>query len=123
MYVQQTMETYNRNPIADQVIINPETIHGNYLDESPELYNVRVTGTYIHGHLQQLLGFDIFAFASPVPVYTGIYPAKVLTLSDDATLFLWKDKNGTIHGLVVDNKDEEDVAYATKAYNERRTHL
>jgi hypothetical protein len=117
------METYNRHGIASQVVINPETMHGDYFDNNPALYNVRVTGTYLHGILQDKAQFDIFAFVNFVPNSTGIYPAKVLTLSENATLFLWVDKNDMVHGLVVDNDDKESVEYATKCYNERKSHL
>lgn len=115
------MEAYNRHPILSALTVNPQKLHGDHYDETVD--NVRISGTYLHGELQDKAGFDIFSFVGQLPTCTGIYPVKVLHFNLDATLYIWNDHNGVIHGLVVENDDAEGIDFAIKRYNARYSYL
>lgn len=111
---------YFKDTIQEKLFLNPQTYEGNYRDETVEADKVRrISGTYLHGELQDKNGYDIFGIVGEIPKCTGIYPCEVLSINEQCSFFLWIGKDGRAHGLVVADNNEKDMKYAIACYKER----
>ena len=78
-------------------------------------------GTYLHGIIQDVLGYDIFSFDRKIKLNEGVHH---FTLGGaDVTYFLWvnRDKK-SIHkyrGYLVFSKDLKAYDFALKQYTRR----
>ncbi len=76
---------------------------------------------YLHGKAEDRVGFDIpYLLADTATLAEGVYP---VVFNGDAgyTLYFWRRDRP--RGLVVQNTDQEAVAYATRAMHERKPWL
>lgn len=113
---------YYHKAIVSHIMINPQTIDGQYINEHSKTR--RIAGTYLHGLVESGNGFDIFGIIGTLPTSTGIYPAKILGRTEndnDCTFFLWLCNNNQPHGLVVLTREKRAMEYARALYEKRST--
>ena len=108
--------------------IVPETIDGKSVEDYTREELVRASFCYLHGDLQDRVGYDIFnmlrAELKPEQINEnwlsdefaeGIY--QCVCMGEPCTFFRWKRMH--YKGLVVLNADKESYEYASKCYEER----
>jgi hypothetical protein len=109
--------------------IVPETINGNYTGDYKYEDVVRASWCYLHGELENMVGYDIFSMLraelKPEQIderwlsdefVEGIY--QCVCMGKPCTFFRWKNYN--YHGLVVLNTDKDAYEYASKCYEEKK---
>ena len=97
----------------------------------PDLMRDYATWQYLHGMLQDRVGYDKFSYLlDNRPAEDGVYQAKVFvspTEVVDSVLYLWTitDYRGRQRerGLVVAWNDQEGNEYATECFLEKREEL
>ena len=109
----------------EKLIINPIDIDtGDYRFNEP---TIRLSGTYLHGQLQDDNGYDIFGIITEeknLQLEDGMYPCEVRGLHDDCTFFYWKRKSPDFHrGLVVRNDDVNRLQDARAKFDRREPTL
>lgn len=108
--------------------IVPDTIDGNYIGDYKHEDVVRASWCYLHGDLEDKVGYDIFSMLraelKPEQIDEkwlsdefpgGIY--QCVCMGEPCTFFRWKTDKW--RGLVVLNSDKESYEYASKCYEER----
>ena len=125
----------------------------NYRDHHNGAVGFLHCGVYLHGEIEQIVGYDICApdnadefegnvhaithnFANAGPrtykylFLDGVFPC-IVDGKYECTAFLWYNHEALMygddydyaHGLIVLNTDKESMDYARKEYNERATSL
>lgn len=81
---------------------------------------VCLSGIYLHGKLQDAVGYDICAIGMD-PIEVGVYPVKVSGYDKPCTAYIWRLPwlNGIGRGLIVDSNDVEGNKEALKSYKTR----
>jgi hypothetical protein len=108
--------------------IVPETIDGESIGDYTREELVRASFCYLHGELQDRVGFDIFNmirselepgqrndYVLTDEFGSGIY--SCICMGEPCTFFRWKRLH--YKGLVVLNTDKDAYEYASKCYEER----
>ena len=88
----------------------------------------RFKGTYLHGVLEDEIGYDIFAFDREVDFPLGATQLIIKSTGKRATFFLWKDTNKDLLSrnafkgyLVYDNDVEYD--FCRKNFELQKQHI
>ena len=79
---------------------------------------------YLHGKIEEIVGYDIINHIDPIPTEDGIYSAEVVfnNTEYECTMYVWNLKTH-VRGLVVLNNDEESKKYAKMCYKSKVEHL
>ena len=85
----------------------------------------RFKGTYLHGVLEDEIGYDIFCFTREVNFPLGATQLIIKSTGKRATFFLWKDEASREQGfkgyLVYDNDVEYD--FCRKNFELQKQHI
>jgi hypothetical protein len=91
----------------------------NVLDINDENanYKFRYRGTYLHGDLEEEIGYDIFAFDEDTDFGEGEHRVLIKESARHATFFLWKGDHSSSEwlGYLVYN-DDSDFYHCERAY-------
>ena len=85
----------------------------------------RYGGTYLHGELEDEVGYDIFAFTTDVTFEEGINKVIIRKTEREATFFLWSVKKSGMfpwRGFLVYD-DDEDYDHCLRAFQKRKNHI
>jgi len=80
----------------------------------------RYGGTYLHGELEDEIGYDIFCFDRETDFTEGAHEVLIEGTGRVATFFLWKSpiENWGWRGLLVYN-DDADFDYCNRQFKDR----
>lgn len=79
---------------------------------------------YLHGKIEEIVGYDIIDRIDPIPREDGIYLVEVVfnNTAYECTMYIWNLKT-RVRGLVVLNDDEESKKYAKICYDSKVEYL
>lgn len=95
------------------------------MDESRKVHKNPVNGVYLHGQLENIIGFDIPSSCNfdlsklPKDTYDCLVCSPEVKHPISSVLFLWHDQGyNRTRGLIVDSNDEKSLKYAFSKYKE-----
>lgn len=90
----------------------------DYNDKGANL-DFRYRGTYLHGELEEEIGYDIFCFDRPTEFKLGAHDLIIEGTGRPATFFLWEgDDMQEFRGYLIYN-DDEAFDFCERRYNDK----